>query len=259
MARASLRRPALAPALALAFALVGWVCLIGSGLAAELTFPALTGRVVDEAALLSVQDRTALNDALAALETKNGAQLVVVTLASLQDVPIEDYGYQLGRRWGIGQKEKNTGALLIVAPNQRVVRIEVGYGLEGVLTDAVTRTIIDTAILPRFRAGDYPGGVKAGAAQIIGALGGDAGQSLAVEKTPTNADSPIWPGVLLAIGGVGLLIVCTLTSAGGLCRGVLRALLIASLFSRGGGSSSGGSSFGGGGGGFGGGGSSGRW
>jgi uncharacterized protein len=244
MAGASLRR--------LALALTGWICLIGAGAAAELTFPALTGRVVDEAVLLSVQDRTSLTRALAALEAKTGAQFVVVTLGSLRDVTIEDYGYQLGRRWGIGQKDKDTGVLLIVAPNQRAVRIEVGYGLEGVLTDALTRTIINTAILPRFKAGDYPGGMKAGAAQIIGALGGDAGRSLAVEKSRANADSPVWPGVLLAILGVGLLIVCTLTSAGGLCRGVLKALLIASLFNRSGGSSNNGSSFGGGG-------STGKW
>ena len=251
MASTSLRR--------LGLALAGWICLIGAGAAADLTFPALTGRVVDEAALLSVHDRTSLTSALAALEAKTGAQFVIVTLGSLRDVAIEDYGYQLGRRWGIGQKDKDTGVLLIVAPNQRAVRIEVGYGLEGVLTDALTRTIIDTAILPRFKAGDYPGGMKAGAAQIIGALGGDAGPSLAVEKGRVNAHSPVWPGVLLAILGVGLLIVCTLTSAGRLCRGVLNTLLIASLFNRGGGSSNNGSSFGGGGGGFGGGGSTGKW
>jgi uncharacterized protein len=240
-----------------------WIGLISAGCAADLTFPALSGRVVDEAALLPAPDKAALTAALAGLEAKTGAQLVIVTLTSLQGVAIEDFGYQLGRRWGIGQKDKDTGVLLIVAPNQRVVRIEVGYGLEGTLTDALTRVIIETAMLPRFKAGDYAGGVKAGAAQIIGALGGDAGPALAVKPGAAKADSPIWLGVLLAIIGVGLLIVCTLTSAGGLCRNVFSALLIASLFNRdggrGGGSSNGGSSFGGGGGSFGGGGSTGRW
>jgi uncharacterized protein len=231
--------------------------------------------VVDEASLLPAPDKAGLTAALAALEAKTGAQLVIVTLRSLQDVAIEDFGYQLGRRWGIGQKDKDTGVLLIVAPNQRVVRVEVGYGLEGTLTDAMTRVIIETAILPRFKAGDYAGGVKAGAAQIITALGGDARPLRAVEpavgqaageaagEVAAKADSPIWLGVLLAIIGAGLLIVCTLTSAGGLCRTIFSALLIASLFNRGGGrgggSSNRGSSFGGGGGGFGGGGSTGRW
>ena len=92
----------------------------------------------------------------------NHNQIVVVTLESLQGLPIEDYGYQLGRHWGIGQKGKDNGALLIVAPEEREVRIEVGYGPEGELTDAQSRTIIETRILPRFRRGDFAAGIKAG-------------------------------------------------------------------------------------------------
>ena len=102
-----------------------------------------------------------IDSKLAALEAKTTDQLVVVTLNSLQGYDIADYGYQLGRAWGIGQKGKNNGVLLIVAPNEHDVRIEVGYGLEGDLTDAVSRLIIENAILPRFRAGDYPGGIAA--------------------------------------------------------------------------------------------------
>ena len=109
-----------------------------------LTFPQLTGRVVDEAGILEPTAKAEVERKLAEFETKTTGQLVVVTLKSLQGTSIEDYGYQLGRHWGIGQKEKNSGALLIVVPSERKVRIEVGYGLEGQLTDAVSRLIIRT-------------------------------------------------------------------------------------------------------------------
>ena len=98
-----------------------------------------------------------LTSKLAALEAKTGTQLVVVTLPSLQGDDIADYGYQLGRAWGIGQKGKNTGALFIVAPSEKKTRIEVGYGLEGVLTDALSSVILNSQVLPRFRQGDVSG------------------------------------------------------------------------------------------------------
>jgi uncharacterized protein len=135
-----------------------------------LTFPQLTGRVVDEAGVLSPAARAALEQKLADFEAKTTGQIVVVTLKSLQGTSIEDYGYQLGRHWGIGQKEKNSGAVLIVAPNERKVRIEVGYGLEGQLTDAVSRLIIENSILPRLRAGDFAGGINRGVDDIIQAV-----------------------------------------------------------------------------------------
>ena len=121
-----------------------------------LTFPQLTGRVVDEAGVLDPAAKAELERKLAEFETKTTGQLVVVTLKSLQGTSIEDYGYQLGRHWGIGQKDKNSGALLIVVPSERKVRIEVGYGLEGQLTDAVSRLIIENAIVPRFRTETMP-------------------------------------------------------------------------------------------------------
>jgi len=126
------------------------------------TFPKLTGRVVDDAALLSPQQEQALTDKLATLEQQSGRQLVVATLPDLQGYDISDYGYRLGRAWGIGDKEKNNGALLLVAPNERKVRIEVGYGLEGIMTDALSSQIIRNDITPHFKAGDMPGGIDAG-------------------------------------------------------------------------------------------------
>jgi len=150
--------------------------LIGAGaaLAATLTFPALTGRIVDEAKLLSPAQRADIEARLAALEARTTVQFVVVTLNSLQGADIADYGYRLGRHWGIGQKDKDNGVLLIVAPNERAVRIEVGCGLEGDLTDAVAHLIIENAILPRFRAGDMPGGIERGVDDIVQVLSGDA-------------------------------------------------------------------------------------
>jgi len=135
---------------------IAWVCLVCACAAQPLSFPALTGRVVDEAGLMDAATRTALTEQLAGLEQKTTDQLVVVTLKSLQGTSIEDYGYQLGRHWQIGQKDKNNGVLLIVAANERKVRIEVGYGLEGTLTDAVTKLIIESSILPRFKSPIFP-------------------------------------------------------------------------------------------------------
>lgn len=142
--------------------------------AAVLQFPALTGRVVDDAHLLDAGTSASIDAKLAALEEKTGDQLVVVTLPSLQGDEIEDYGYQLGRAWGIGQKGKNNGALLIIAPNEHRARIEVGYGLEGTLTDAISRLIIENSILPRFRVNDYAGGISRGVDDVIQVLSGDS-------------------------------------------------------------------------------------
>lgn len=130
-------------------------------------FPALTGRVVDDAQMLSPAAEEKLTTELADLEAKTGRQLVVVTLPSLQGYEIADYGYQLGRAWGIGQAKENNGALFIVAPNERKVRIEVGYGLEGVLTDALSSVILQERVLPKFRAGDMEGGVVDGTEAVI--------------------------------------------------------------------------------------------
>jgi len=159
-------------ALLLGLAAVG-AAMLGAAVAAP-KFPPLTGRVVDEAGLLSGQDYAAIVEELKALEAKSTDQLVVVTLKSLQGYSIEDFGYQLGRAWGIGQKGKDNGILLIVAPNERKVRIEVGRGLEPVMTDALSKLIIENAILPEFRRGDFPAGIRAGVRDIKDVLLGDA-------------------------------------------------------------------------------------
>ncbi|HEY3777078.1 MAG TPA: TPM domain-containing protein [Rhizomicrobium sp.] len=152
----------------------GLACLLLAicGAQAAISFPPLTGRVVDDAHILSSQTQDQLTALLAQEEKQTGNQIVVATLPSLQGATLEQYGYQLGRAWGIGQKGKNNGAILIVVPTIHKVRIEVGYGLEGQITDAQSRIVIDEFMLPAFRRGDYDSGVMAGAQAIIKVLGG---------------------------------------------------------------------------------------
>lgn len=180
---ASPRALRLGPALAVIAAVV--LLLAGAARAAEPEFPPLTGRVVDAAGILSASVQDQLTQMLARQQALTGQQIVVVTLSSLQGLTIEEFGYQLGRHWGIGQKGQDNGALLIVAPNEKKVRIEVGYGLEDRLTDAASRTIIDQQILPRFRQGDFSAGTLQGAAAILRVLGSD--QATAASSKRTNA------------------------------------------------------------------------
>ncbi len=141
-----------------------------AGPAAAQTFPKLTGRVVDEAHLLSPEQAAALDAKLAGLETQSQRQMVIATIPDLEGYEIEDYGYRLGRAWGIGDKQRNDGILLIVAPKEHKVRVEVGYGLEGIITDALSSVIIQREVVPRFKANDYPGGIAAATDQLIAQL-----------------------------------------------------------------------------------------
>ena len=148
--------------------LLAWLAmLVAATPAAAQTFPKLTGRVVDQAHLLTPAQVVDISSKSEALEAASGRQFVVATVNSLEGRTIEDYGYRLGRAWGIGQEEKDDGVILLVAPNERKVRIETGYGARVFLTDAVSSVIIREAILPRFKAGDMGGGIVAGSDQII--------------------------------------------------------------------------------------------
>jgi uncharacterized protein len=136
------------------------------------TFPKLSGRVVDQANLLDPAQEAALTAKLEGLETRTKRQLVVATLNSLEGYEISDYGYRLGRSWALGQDgkgetEKDNGVILIVAPNERKMRIEVGYGLEPILTDGLSSTIIRNDITPAFKTGNFPAGINAGVDRII--------------------------------------------------------------------------------------------
>ncbi len=230
------------------------VCLapLSGALQAAPDFPRLSGRVVDMADLLSPAQEADLTAKLKALEEKKTDQLVVVTLKSLQGYEIRDFGYQLGRHWGIGQKDKNNGVLLVIAPKERKVAIEVGYGLEGVLTDALTKIIIENVILPKFRAGDMAGGIMDGVNDIIAALTGNA-QMVAARGQPAS-EAPFWFVFVFVLFLMVTMMVFQAFRGGGSGSG-------SGGWSSGssGGWSGGGGGFSGGGGSFGGGGSSGGW
>jgi len=235
------------------------------------TFPALTGRVVDDANILLPDVKAQLTAKLADLEDRTQRQLVVVTLPSLQGYEIEDFGYQLGRAWGIGQKKLNNGVLFIVAPNEKRVRIEVGYGLEPILTDALSSVILNSTVLPKFRDGDMQGGVVDGTNAIVQQLLLDApaakARVAAAEQSQQNQGAPSFnPIALIFIAFVVFSILSSIfrRRGGGSGLGALPWIILGSGLGRGGfggggGGGFGGGGFGGGGGSFGGGGASGSW
>lgn len=162
---------------------------------AAADFPQLTGRIVDQADLLSEQQESRLTSLLARHEEKTSNQIVIVTLESLQGYDIAEYGHQLGRYWGIGQKDKSNGVLLLVAPKQRKVRIEVGYGLEGALTDVLSQHIIQTDIIPYFQDGNFADGIEAGTNAMLKAIAGE--YRAKPQQTPSSNRSyiPDWDGI----------------------------------------------------------------
>src|ERR1700677_1092678 len=159
-----------------ALAVVLFAALWASLALAAPTFPPLTGRVVDQANILSPVTKADLERKLADLEQKSRIQLVVATVPSLDGEEIEPYANELFRAWKLGEAKENNGALLLIAPKERRVRIEVGYGLEGTLTDAISSIILASAIAPRFKAGDFNGGVTRGVDDIITTLSTDSAE-----------------------------------------------------------------------------------
>ena len=220
-----------------------------SASAADFKAPALTGRVVDDAHVLPDALVRTLRDRLEAHEAETGNQVVVATVPSLQGLDIETYANQLFRTWTLGQKDKNNGVLFLIAPNEREMRIEVGYGLEGTLTDALVSRIINETVTPPFKAGDLPLGIDKGTGAILTVLGGGKLPEHAVKKNSNGG--MIFLVVWLAF--FVFAIINNFRNGGG-------------RFGGGGGGFRGGGGFGGGGGGFsggggssGGGGGSGRW
>jgi len=258
---------------------------------AQLAIPPLTARVTDLAGLLSVAQRQALEDKLARFEQEKGSQIAILIVPSTQPETIEQYGIRVAEAWRLGRKGVDDGVLLLVARDDRTLRIEVGYGLEGVIPDAVAKRIIEEAIVPRFRAGDYVAGLDAGIATLMGLISG------APLPPPTSSSAgggphPLLPVAMMfafVLSGVLRFFLGRLTAAGivgtvaffgawWLLGSLIAALFVAAvaffitlsgsprgLPSSGRGGLGGwggdrlGGGFGGGGGGFGGGGASGRW
>ena len=185
--------------------LMALVMLSGMPAALAQTFPPLTGRVVDDAHVLNAAQVAQLTQLSDEIEKASSRQFVVATVPDLQGYPIEDYGYRLGRAWKIGQGGSNNGIILLVAPNERKVRIEVGYGLEPIMTDALSSTIIANSIVPKFKAGDLPGGIIDGANAIAEQMklpleAAEArGAKVVTAKPRPSADSNVPFGVIFFV------------------------------------------------------------
>jgi uncharacterized protein len=230
---------------------------------AELKFPELTGRVVDNAQMIEPAVREQLTQQLQAHEKATGEQLVVVTLPNLQGTDIADFGYQLGRAWGIGQKDKNNGALLIVARDERKLRIEVGYGLEDRLTDAQSSVIINQVITPAFKTGNFSKGISDGVAAMLVVLGGNPLDEPSTVYEPRGDESSDFvsrhPGVFVFLVMLFILTIFVCQMLGILPSGGGRGRSGGGFGGGGFGGGGGGGGFSGDGGSFGGGGSSGGW
>lgn len=241
-------------------------------------FPPLSGEpVVDAAKLLDPAQTAALNAKLKGIEQATGHQVAVLTVPDLQGYDIADYGYQLGRAWGIGKQGTNDGVVLIVAPKERRTRIEVGYGLEPVLTDAYSSVIVNSVMIPQFKAGNYPAGIDAGVDAIAQQIKLPPDQArarvAAVEAQQQKQRNSGIPGSLIFWAFIFLFFILPLLGrrsgrrhrSSGLGSVLLWSALNAAANSRssgsgwGGGGWGGGGGFSGGGGSFGGGGASGGW
>ena len=235
--------------------LVAAACLLACSAAnAAPSFPELTGRVVDEAGMLSAATERSVAAASDAHENATSNQVVVVTVPDLQGYSIEEYGYQLGRHWGIGQKDQNNGVLLIVAKAERKVRIEVGYGLEGELTDAIASDIIHAVITPQFKRANFDAGVSNGTQAIIQALGGEYQPRRTQDQN--DDDDWDWP-ILLFI--FFFFVMPRILGRGSFFWWLFGSSVASGSRGRSSGGGFGGGGFSGGGGSFGGGGASGGW
>ncbi len=195
-----------------------------AGIAAAADVPFLSGRVVDDAEILSAETRRALTDKLKAHEDRTGDQIAVLTVKTLGGENIEEFATRVFESWKLGQKGKDNGVLLIVASGDRRMRIEVGYGLEGRLTDLLAGRIIRNVMAPRFKAGDYNGGVTAGVDGILavlekGELPGMPGQGEggAVNFSLPQPNMPIMERILIGafiFGLIGLFTVIGIVTPG---------------------------------------------
>lgn len=275
-----------------------WWTVIGVSLAllvphvatAQIAVPRLVGHVTDQTGTLSATQQSALEQTLSAFEARNGSQLAVLIVPSTAPEEIEQFSLRVAEQWKLGRKKIDDGAIVVVAKNDRALRIEVGYGLEGALSDITSKRIISETITPRFKQGDYFGGIEAGVGQIIRVVDGEP------LPAPTNRPGkgeqdfrqlgPYLLMVALAVGAVLRSVFGKIPGAliTGAVVSILAWFLIGTLFlsvvaglgalvftlvgstrmlygmgGLGGSGRGGGGGFRGGGGGFGGGGASGRW
>ncbi|MDJ0449177.1 TPM domain-containing protein [Methylocystis sp. JR02] len=197
--------PAFAPrilaprTLALRGCLVFVFCLLAALAFAAPNYPALTGRIVDQAGVIPEATRASLQTKLKDLEDKSSIQLVVATIKTLDGYDIETYANGLFRAWKLGEAKKNNGVLFLVAPSERKMRIEVGYGLEGTLTDALSKVILASAVAPKFKAGDYGAGIERGVEGIIEILSGDSAEWVKKAPPPPSMVDELLPLLIFAL------------------------------------------------------------
>lgn len=181
--------------------------LLGSVAHAQVDVPKLTARVTDLTATLDAGQKQSLEQTLAAFESRKGAQVAVLVVPTTQPEAIEQYSIRVVEEWKLGRAKPDDGVLLLVAKDDRTLRIEVGYGLEGALTDATANRIIQEDIVPRFRVGDYYGGIAAGVDRIIRVVDGEPLPPPAAQGSPSARNfEPVLPIVLMvALVGGGIL------------------------------------------------------
>lgn len=263
---------------------------------AQVPVPALTGHIMDQTGTLNAAQKTSLEQALTEFEAKKGSQLAVLMVASTAPEEIEQFSLRVAEQWKLGRKKVDDGAILVIAKDDRALRIEVGYGLEGALSDLTSKRIISETILPRFKQQDFYGGITAGVGQIIRVVDGESLPEPTARSAVVPGDlqryGPVLFIVALALGGVlrsvigkvsgavvtgGAVGVVAWFMAGALSIAIVSAVAALAFTLLGGGRAlhglggfyggsgrgrggrGGGGGFGGGGGGFGGGGASGRW
>jgi uncharacterized protein len=194
--------------------LLCWACAA----LALVAVPPLSGRVVDQTGALAAADVASLTQTLKDLETRKGSQIAVLNVPTTDGEAIEQFSLRVAEAWKIGRKKIDDGALLVIAKNDRRLRIEVGYGLEGALTDVTTKRIIDEDITPKFKAGDFAGGVSAGINRMIRVIDG--------EKLP-EPEPPHWqsPGLLNNIDPFNPFVLAFVFIVGGALRAALGRLI----------------------------------
>ena len=272
--------------------LVGLALLWSLAVGAQVPVPPLTGHVVDQTSTLSPDQAAALEQQLTAFEARKGSQVAVLLVRTTAPEDIEQFALRVAEAWKLGRKKVDDGAILVVAKDDRAVRIEVGYGLEGALTDLTSKRIISELILPRFRQQDFHGGISAGVERMLSVIDGEPLPAAARQEVRgiggLGEVAPVLLVAALAVGavlravlgrllgalvtgavvaGIAWFVVGTLSIA--LIAGVIAAVATllgigafgrgGGFYSGGGGRGGGGGGFSGGGGGFGGGGASGRW
>jgi uncharacterized protein len=195
-----------------------WLCLafaVAQIAVAQVTVPPLSGRVVDQTATLNSDEIAKLDQTLRDFEARKGSQIAVLIVPTTQPEAIEQYSIRVAEAWKIGRKKIDDGAILVVAKNDRKLRIEVGYGLEGALTDITANRIIDEVITPKFRSDDFAGGISSGVDQIIRVVDGEPLPEPQRPRPSSNLLNHVDPAFLI-FGGIIL---------SGILRGVLGRLL----------------------------------